>query len=304
MKALPKLKRILVPTDLSSLSRLGIDVAVSLARENPEASLALVHVIDPAPVVGITDVGVPIQLGLETCVEQAEDELDRLKSIYGKKLPVTTRVITGHPSRTICQMAQEAEFDLIVLSSHGRTGLERMLIGSVAEQIVQDATCPVLVVKPPKNSQGQFLPDPEELSLDEILVGFDNRPGAQQALGMAGKIAASAHGHLTLIHAVPAGETWVTPDLLRDPGGESVVLSESMRELNQARAEHMPASSDWELKSLIGNPWDVMADYARLHRCDLIVVGPHEHTRWGHGIMGSTAQRVVRLAPCAVLAVK
>src|SRR4051812_39224101 len=76
---LPKVRRILVPTDLSSLSRVGIDAAMSLMRGDPDASLALVHVIDPAPVAGITDVGVPSGFGLELCVEQAEDELDRLK---------------------------------------------------------------------------------------------------------------------------------------------------------------------------------------------------------------------------------
>lgn len=301
---LPRVKRILVPTDLSSLSRVGIDAAISLLRESPDASLALVHIIDPAPVPGISDFGVPVEFGIEISVERAEDELERLSLIYGCTLPITTRVIIGHPARMICEMVKDASFDLIVLSSHGRTGLERMLMGSVAEQIVKDATCPVLVVKPRKNPQGQFLPEPEEMSLDRILVGYDDRPGAQRALAMAQKIAELSHGHLTLICAVPGADSRFSLNLVRDEGIEAMALKEARRELEAVRTAHLPVSSDWDLQVLIGAPWDVISDCAREQSLDLVVVGPHEHVRWGSGFMGSTAQRVVRLAPCAVLAVK
>jgi nucleotide-binding universal stress UspA family protein len=81
-------------------------------------------------------------------------------------------------------------------------------------------------------------------------------------------------------------------------------LDEALKKLAGVRARHQPAAGNWDLRVEIGEPWDVIVRVAKETCSDLIVVGPHEHTRWGHCYVGSTAQRVVRLAHCPVMVVK
>jgi len=304
----PKFERILVPTDFSPLSRLGLDAALVLLgrnpAESPDATVELLHVIEPVSVMGAADFSSPAHFIPEVATEQAEEEFTNLKTAYQNIKNINTRVATGHPARTVCARAREGNFDLIVLSSHGRTGMGRILMGSVAEQIVQNSECPVLVVKPLKDSQGELLPEARELSLNHILVGYDHRPGAERALEMAEGIAHPTDSRITLLRALPPQDVRIGLNLLHDQELDDSLQSEALAKLADLRMAHLPKSAGWELRAFIGHPWDVIADYAREHSCDLVVVGPHEHTRWGRGIMGSTAQRVVRLAPCAVLAVK
>jgi len=241
---------------------------------------------------------------LESRVEAAEKELDHLRSIYGSQIALEARLLTGSPARTLCDAAEDEQADLIVLSSHGHTGWGRLLIGSVAEQVVQDARCPVLVIKLPRNDLGQFLPDPVDLRFDSLMVGYDHRKGADRALQMARQLADRFKSEVTLVHALEPthlGFKWSGPI---DSKKETVFASEALTDLNIVRSRYLPESADWKLVAQIGHPWDVLTECAEKAGCDAIIVGPHDHTRWGHSFAGSTAQRVVRLAPCAVLTVK
>jgi nucleotide-binding universal stress UspA family protein len=298
--SLPRLQRILVPTDFSPLSRVAVDAALSLFKYTPATSLTLLHVVEPIVSPGITDPGMMVDFTLEARVEAAETELEHLRDVYGPQMRLEARLLTGSPARTLCDLAADEHFDLIVLSSHGHTGLNRILIGSVAEQVVQEAHCPVLVVKLPRNELGQFLPDPADLKLDHILVGYDHRRGADLALQKAVDLAGHYKSGLTLVHALEPIHFGASTD----PKKEAACIDAAMLELSGVRARHLPESAHWRLLVQAGYPWDVITACAKQIECDLIVVGPHDHTRWGHSFVGSTAQRVVRLAPCAVLTIK
>ncbi len=138
-----QLRRILVPTDFSECSRAGFDYGLQLARDF-KAELRLVHVINPhAYPFGDKYAALdPAQL-VRDVVNAAQKQM---RSMAAKaKVRYSARVIQGSPAIQICNAANE-DVDLIVISTHGRTGFEHVLIGSVTERVVRHAHCPVLVI--------------------------------------------------------------------------------------------------------------------------------------------------------------
>lgn len=147
-----RIRSIVVPTDFSECGNYALSYAASLAR-NFGASIICVHVIEPmVPTVGYSGMTEPLPIAdiadqLET---SAEHELPRLaKSEQCVGLSVEEVIVHGEAASEIVRVAKERNVDLIVVSSHGRTGLGRILFGSTAEAVVRHASCPVLVVKPP-----------------------------------------------------------------------------------------------------------------------------------------------------------
>lgn len=300
----PRMQRILVPTDFSSLSRTAIDAALSLFKYRAATSLTLLHVVEPIYSPGVMDPGITVDFTLDARVEAAEKELERLRGIYGPQMNLEVRLLTGSPARTLCDVATDEKFDLIVISSHGHTGLGRILIGSVAEQVVQEAGCPVLVIKLPKNEAGQFVPDALELRLNHILVGYDHRRGAVQALAKVVDLAHEYKSDVTLVHALEPVHFGFHVGAEGNDKKEAALVDEALINLNEVKARYAPESAKWRLVVQVGHPWEVITACAKKSACDIVVVGPHDHTRWGHSFAGSTAQRVVRLSECAVLTVK
>ena len=138
-----ELAKILVPTDFSKCSQTAFEYGLQLARDFG-AELRLVHVINPHafPFGDKYTALDPLQLLRET--EQASQR--RMRSMASKsKLRYSVSVLHGSPAVEICHAANE-DVDLIVISTHGRTGLGHILIGSVAEQVVRHAHCPLLVI--------------------------------------------------------------------------------------------------------------------------------------------------------------
>jgi nucleotide-binding universal stress UspA family protein len=135
---------ILHPTDLSDRSEFAFRLACALARDYG-ARLILLHVTS-RPVIGYVEGLVPPQS--ESRLRALHEELHRL-SVPDPRISVEHRLREGDPVAEILAVAQESSADLIVMGTHGRTGLARLLMGSVAEQVVRRAACPVLTVKTP-----------------------------------------------------------------------------------------------------------------------------------------------------------
>lgn len=139
------IRTILHPTDFSQHSTYAYGLASALARDYG-ARLIVLHVVpEPTPVYGE---GVVIPANPEVFRIEAREQLERLAS-PGPEVAVEHRLEDGDPATGILHAAREAGADLIVMATHGRTGLERLLMGSVAEQVVRKAVCPVLTVKAP-----------------------------------------------------------------------------------------------------------------------------------------------------------
>lgn len=137
--------KILVPIDFSEHSLKALDAARSLAKLSG-GSVLLLHVLQPIVIVQgeIPPLVVPTDSGR---VEAAEKELAAIIERLGAGVSMEATVRDGHPWDTVCEVAREKQCDVIVLASHGYTGLKRMLLGSTAEQVLRHSHCPVLVVK-------------------------------------------------------------------------------------------------------------------------------------------------------------
>jgi nucleotide-binding universal stress UspA family protein len=149
------LRSILLPTDFSECANYALSFAASFARTSG-AKIICVHVIEPVvPTVGYTGMTEPLPIAdiSEQLEDSAERELPKISECEEcEGLEVEEVIVHGDAASEIVRVATERKVDLIVISSHGRTGLGRILFGSTAESVVRHAPCPVLVVKPPQDS--------------------------------------------------------------------------------------------------------------------------------------------------------
>lgn len=149
----PRLRTILLPTDFSGCANYALPYAAAIARAT-NARIICVHVVEPVvPAVGYTGLADPMPIAdiseqLEDSAERQLPKLAECEECAGLK--VEEVIVHGDAAAEIVRVASEQEVDLIVISSHGRTGLGRMIFGSTAESVVRHASCPVLVVKPPQ----------------------------------------------------------------------------------------------------------------------------------------------------------
>ena len=143
-------RKILVPVDGSRTSRRGLREAVRLAKDQG-AKLRLVHVVDEQPVLSVVEAGVDVDdlcQGLvksgRALVERARREVAKLGIDAGTAIYES---FTGPPAEAILREARKWKADLIVMGTHGRRGLRRVVLGSDAEQVVREATVPVMLVR-------------------------------------------------------------------------------------------------------------------------------------------------------------
>jgi nucleotide-binding universal stress UspA family protein len=134
---------VLHPTDFSENSEFAFRVACALARDH-NARLILLHVIPPPMVIYA---GGPVPPETWPSTEEAQEKLRQLES-RAHKVRAESQVLEGDPVDMILRAAEETDSDVIVMGTHGRTGLGRLLLGSVAESVIRKAPCPVLSAKP------------------------------------------------------------------------------------------------------------------------------------------------------------
>jgi nucleotide-binding universal stress UspA family protein len=140
-------QHILVPTDFSEYADYALDYAIELAKKL-QAHLTFLHVIHLTPLV-MGDIGisglVPYLEEIETDAQQRMQTL--LNRVHQEGLQGETAIVQGVPFQAIVDTAENQNIDLIVMGTHGRTGLTHVLMGSVAERVVRMAPCPVLVTR-------------------------------------------------------------------------------------------------------------------------------------------------------------
>ena len=151
-----QLRKILLPTDFSGCANYALPYAATIARATG-ATIICVHVVEPiVPAVGYSGLAEPMPMTdiSEQLEDSAERELPQLADCDEfNGLEVEEVIVHGDAAAEIVRVAGEHQVDLIVVSSHGRTGLGRIIFGSTAEAVVRHASCPVLVVKPPLHKE-------------------------------------------------------------------------------------------------------------------------------------------------------
>ena len=139
-------RSILVPVDFSDYSEAALDYAVALAAKL-DAKLHLVHALG-IPGLGVPELGVALTSSLmDQMVKDNQAAIDKLAQAHRTEVPIGNALLrTGDARDVIVQTADELGADLIVMGTHGRRGVSRALLGSVAETVVRTAPCPVLIV--------------------------------------------------------------------------------------------------------------------------------------------------------------
>ncbi len=159
---LPAVTRVLVPIDFSPSSRAALEYATFLAGKLG-AELTVLHVWEPPGYVGPDTLALlPVAAG-QPGWDQTRGEVMREVELFlgraqSRPRNLSARVEAGEPSDAILSVAKEGGADLIVMGTHGRTGLSRLLIGSVAEAVLRRSTCPVLTVRVPSKTSRESVP--------------------------------------------------------------------------------------------------------------------------------------------------
>jgi nucleotide-binding universal stress UspA family protein len=144
------IKKIVCPTDFSDPSYEGLKVAREFA-EHFSAELILVHIIFPGPIVpGVAEPGFHIPSALKAMQETAGKTLEDLTQNMLQDILVRTLAITGKPAHEIVNLADEENADIIVIATHGESGWQKFLFGSVTEKVIRMASCPVLTIQQPE----------------------------------------------------------------------------------------------------------------------------------------------------------
>lgn len=290
---------ILVGCDLSEGSDLALDRAIPIAQQHG-ARIVLVHAqSDDAPIADV-DNEVLAQLGQVSAairVAEARELANRMDMIHerGIKTDIISRV--GPPGEILAAAATEQAADLVVVGTHGRTGITRFLIGSVATDTIRQATCDVLVCRGPASKTLFARP----------LVAVDFSPTSHKALAHGVELAAPG-APVEVVHAwqLPAGSWGAT--LLgqaRFPWNtvRDAVLSGVQAQAATFETEAKAAGHDIKVDLVQGQPSTVVTQTAERAGHDLIVVGAHGHRGVRRLLLGSVAESTIRHAPCSVLVV-
>lgn len=133
-------KRILVPTDFSPCSETALALAVALATGSKGASIELIHVVEASVPAYDENLGVLEPEALRT-------EMEMLSAARGNDVAINAQVIHGDPRTKIVEFAGQHGIGLIVMGTHGRTGIVQLIVGSTAEAVMRHASCPVITVR-------------------------------------------------------------------------------------------------------------------------------------------------------------
>jgi nucleotide-binding universal stress UspA family protein len=296
-------KKILFPTDFSDSAKQALDYALFLA-EQFEAELHLLHAVilhgrdrhGPD-----SDFPEPAEI-LNRLFEIADSEMTQiLEQNQPKTFTLKEAKVRGFSAGTvILEYADENDIDLIIMSTHGRRGPARIFIGSVAEEVVRQAYCPVLTLH--KQSEDKTIG-----KVETILVPVDFSEHSAQAITYAKEIAATTGARLQVLHSI---EEPVYPYFYAPAGDFSQAKQlEELRERTDEALDKLiydtPGPDVPADKYVVnGTPSVEITRFAEQQDSDLIVIPTHGLTGLERMLLGSTAERVVRLATCPVLAVK
>lgn len=290
------LTTIIAGSDLSEASDAALERAIGIAAMH-RARLVLVHAQATEPPVSEVDNAIVEQIGEVSAAIRAEaavrlaDKLAEIQAL-GIRAAVVSRV--GAPDEVLAHAAGDEAADLIVVGTHGHTGVSRFLLGSVANTTIRRAPCDVLVVRG----------EPVRAGFSRPLVATDFSPASAKALDHAAFVVAPGTA-LGVVHAwqLPAGSWGAT--LLgqaRFPWStvRDAVLASVKAQADKFAAEH---GQGRPVELVQGPPASVITETAERGSHDLIVVGAHGNRGFRRLLLGSVAESTVRHAPCSVLVV-
>lgn len=302
-----QIDNLLLPTDFSDCADHALTQAIDLA-ERFGATLHILHVVNEMD---------PDWYGLTTSQDEAgalreaieDTALQRLHEIAPDEAhrdfeTVISLQLSFDVAGTINEYVDERAVDLIVMGTHGRQGLERLMLGNVADKLIRHAPCPVLTV----NEETPWISRQEDTSVTDVLAPVDFSDHSKQALVAAKTF---AHVHDATLHLLFVAERRVVPTF-SDTGipGVNVVemdlkiVNNAEEALQQLHATTPGPEVAAEVHVRDGQVAGNVVDFAEGRGVGLIVMATRGLTGVNRFLLGSNTERIVRVAPCPVLTVQ
>ncbi len=220
-----------------------------------------------------------------------------------EKLEVEPVIVEGEPAAEIAKAVRDYDIDMVTVVTHGRRGLARALFGSTAEEIIAEAPCPVLTIRPPQHDFVHHRDGRTEVRLNRILLATNFRPSSIAATGVAREMAEAHGAELSAVYVI--GDYFEQISVMFPEGGGSA-LSRMRAEVNE-RMQNFSSEGNGRVRTHVseGRPYAEIVRLAAEIDADLIVIGTTVHASLfgGAPALGSEIERVVRNSPCPVLCV-
>ncbi len=297
-------RNILFPTDFASHARAALKYAAAFARSGggrvvlfsvQSATVPPNLLTLPERVFAEQDNKWLLQLRTQVRELLADELFDGLE--------VDPVIVEGEPASQIAKAVRDYEIDLVTVVTHGRKGLARALWGSTAEEIIAEAPCPVLTIRPPQHDFVEHRGNRSEVRLNRVLLSTNFRPSSAAATQVATQLANQYGAELHAVYVI--GDYLEQISVMFPEGGLHALTR--LRDYVQDRMAQLSRSDGARAIPHIaeGRPYEEIVRLAEEKDVDLIVIGTSVHPSLfgGTPVLGSEIERVVRNAPCPVLCV-
>lgn len=296
-------ENILIPTDFSACADHALSHALEVA-DRFDARLHILHVVNELDPdwYGITDVQERAVKLRDQIQEEARERLHDLA--LEKDIETTVSLqLSFDVAETIYEYVEERNIDLAVMGTHGRQGLDRLMLGNVANKIVRHAPCPVMTVR----EKVPWAGEDEGVSFENVLAPIDFSEYSRAALSASKDVASAYQARLHLLfvaekRTVPTfsdtgipgmGVVEMDPDIVKN-------AEEALQQLNET-TKGPRVESQYHVRE--GNVSRDIVDFAETRGVDLVVMATRGLTGVTRFLIGSNTERIVRVAPCPVLTV-
>ena len=294
-----KLNSVVCATDLSEGSNKALPLAASMAARHG-AKLIIAHIIDLPAVTPYGETMVDPH-ELRSRVEQsAKAQIADILSHCADKVDWEMNIAIGYPAKEIMNIVEEVNADMVVAATHTRSGIERLLLGSVTRKLMHSLDVPLLIIP------GDIPAEQLERSLESVLIACDFSPDSSKGVQWGIDFSQAFGAKLTMATVI---ENSQLEQLLKlDPQKEHGMADKLQNDLHQSLLDTLPTkykdSIIPETVVLAGKPHEELNKYAILNHIDLIVMGVHGRGIIEHLLVGSTTDRLVRLGRFPVMAVR
>ncbi len=283
-------EHILVPLDGSQLAEEALLYASFFAR-GYDCRITLLQVIEPVPP-NLPHAGETFLLQVADNAKQAAQEYLQAQSetLSLSGINVDIRVALGPVATSIAEFASAEGVDLIAIATHGRSGLDRWLVGSVADRVLHLAESPMLVIRP------KALGSMSGIHLDGIVVALDGSPLAEEALPYVTDMALKLQMSVTLVQVVPtASMLYFGTEFTAVPMDIESMLEQAATEYLSSLAVSLEKDGvRCETKVLRGDPASAISDYARTAPNSLLALTTHGRSGLARTMLGSVTDRLIR----------
>jgi nucleotide-binding universal stress UspA family protein len=297
-------RNILFPTDFTAHARSALKYAAAFARE-AHGRVVLFSVQDAKVPANLLTLPERVLEDQDTrwLLQLRNQVKELLADPLFSGLEVEPVIVEGEPAHEIAKAVRDYDIDLVTVVTHGRRGLARALFGSTAEEIIAEAPCPVLTIRPPQHDFVHHREHQTEIRLNRILLATNFRPSSVCPSKTARELMEATGAELHAVYVI--GDYFEQISVMFPEGGRSWLSQ--MRAEVQSRMKSFTHEGDGRVKTHVveGRPYAEIVRLAAEIDADLIVIGTTVHASLfgGAPALGSQIERVVRNAPCPVLCV-